>query len=182
MSESHYLDQSFNLLQEACNKLQAIVDEKYNQALQNNDMPQLERFFKIFPLIGQSENGLNKFCAYLCLQITQAAEKNFSIISNIDRSEKRWNIMFADSLILLFEKVARVIEAYQPVIETYYGHGNMILFVKNIQAECDLQAINILNKFRNVRNLNAIYKKVQQATRSTNLTSANVVYWVYCIF
>ncbi len=167
-SDSTYLDQSFKLLQESKNKLQQIVDEKYNQALKNNDVPQLERFFKIFPLIGQAENGLNKFCSYLCLQITQAAALNFNtIILSTDRSEKRWNIMFADALILLFEKVARVIEAYQPVIQTYYGHGNMMLFVKNIQIECDLQAAKILNKFKEIRNLKIILKKIQQ-TKSLN--------------
>ena len=71
--------------------------------------------------------------------------------------------MFADALILLFEKVARVIEAYQPVIETYYGNGNMFLFIKNIQKECDIQAIKILDKFKEIRNLTRIFKTVQQS-------------------
>lgn len=166
INEKNYLDQSFNLLQESKTKLQQIVNEKYDQALKSNDIPELERFFKIFPLIGQSENGLEKFSSYLCLQITQAAERNFILMVNTDRSEKRWNIMFADGLILLFEKVARIIEAYQPVIETYYGPGNMFLFIKNIQKECDLQAVKILNKFKEVRQLGPIFKSVQQSTNS----------------
>ena len=58
LNEKNYLDQSFNVLQESKNKLQKIVNEKYDHALNTNDVPQLERFFKIFPLIGQSEDGL----------------------------------------------------------------------------------------------------------------------------
>lgn len=163
LNEKNYLDQSFNVLQESKNKLQKIVNEKYDHALQTGDVPQLERFFKIFPLIGQSEDGLQKFSTYLCRQINQAADQNFVSILSTDKSERRWNIMFADALILLFEKVARVIEAYQPVIETYYGHGNMFLFIKNIQKECDLQAIKILDQFKETRNLTKIYKTVQQS-------------------
>ena len=167
MNEKIYLDQSFTVLQESKNKLQKIVNEKYDQALYTNDVPQLERFFKIFPLVGQSEDGLKKFSIYLCWQINHAADQNFLLLLNTDKSEKRWNIMFADALILLFEKVARVIEAYQPVIETYYGHGNMFLFIKSIQKECDLQAIKILEKFKETRNLNKIFKTIQQSNLNT---------------
>lgn len=170
INEKNYLDQSFNVLQESKNKLQKIVNERYDHALQTNDVPQLERFFKIFPLIGQSEDGLEKFSTYLCRQINQAADQNFALILSTDKSEKRWNIMFADALILLFEKVARVIEAYQPLIETYYGHGNIFLFIKNIQKECDVQAIKILDKFKETRNLSRIFKSVQQ-TNTNNYNS-----------
>lgn len=170
-AESYYLNHSFNLLQESKNKLQKIVEEKYEHALKTDDVPQLERFFKIFPLIGQSENGLTKFCDYLTLQITQAAEKNFETIINTQKSDNRWNIMFADALILLFEKVARVIEAYQPVIEIYYGKGHMILFIKNIQKECDLQAYRILKKFRELRKLDGIFKTIQNCQKSDSLIS-----------
>ena len=76
--------------------------------------------------------------------------------------------MFADALILLFEKVARIIEAYQPVIETYYGRGNMFSLIKNIQIECDLQAIKILNKFKEARKLNYIFRTVQSSAMLNN--------------
>ncbi len=160
-AESYYLEHSFNLLQESKLKLQKIVEDKYNQALVQDDVPQLERFFKIFPLIGQSQNGLTKFSSYLCLQITQAAEKNFETINRSSGSDQRWNVMFADALTLLYEKVAQVIEAYQPVIQTYYGHGNMILFIRNIQKECDSQALRILDRFKQIRSLTILFRKIQ---------------------
>jgi hypothetical protein len=78
------------------------------------------------------------------------------------------NIMFADALILLFEKVARIIEAYQPVIESYYGRGNMFSLIKNIQIECDVQAIKILNKFKETRKLNYIFRTVQSTAMMNN--------------
>jgi hypothetical protein len=176
LNEKNYLDNSFQLLQESKNKLQQIVNEKYDQAVMSNDIPQMERFFKIFPLIGLSESGLEKFATYLCDQINQAAEKNFTILTSTDRSESRWSIIFADALILLFEKVARMIEAYQPVIESSYGYGHMFLFIRKIQTECDLQSVKILNKFKETRNIAYVFRKVQQsitANYSRDISSMN---------
>jgi conserved oligomeric Golgi complex subunit 4 len=130
INEKNYLDQSFALLQKSKQQLQEIVNMKYDQAFKNNNIPELERFFKIFPLIDESDNGLKKFSIYLCQQITETARKNFEQLLITDKNDQRYSIMFADALILLFEKVARVIEAYQPLIETYYGHGNMFTFIK----------------------------------------------------
>ncbi len=164
MNEKNYLDQSFHVLHESKTKLQEIVNEKYDLALRSNDVPQLERFFKIFPFIGLAEDGLGKFSTYLCSQITEAADRNYALMSQMNRSDQRWSIIFADALIMLFEKVARIIEAYQPVIETYYGSGNMFLFLKNIQRECDLQSAKILARFREVRRLEQIFRSVQQSS------------------
>jgi hypothetical protein len=166
LNEKNYLDNSFQLLQESKTKLQLIVNEKYDQAVLANDIPQMERFFKIFPLIGLSDSGLEKFAIYICDQINQAAEKNFSDLVATDQSESRWSIIFADALILLFEKVARMIEAYQPVIESSYGYGNMFLFIRKIQIECDAQSVRILNKFKETRSIAQVFRKVQQSITS----------------
>jgi conserved oligomeric Golgi complex subunit 4 len=166
INDKTYFDQSFKLLQESTKKLQQIIDDKYSQAVKSNDIPQMERFFKIFPLIGEAEQGLEKFCSYLCSQINLTADKNFHLMVNSiseNANDKRSSIMFADALILLFEKVARVIEAYQPLIETYYGSGNMFIFIKNIQIECDSQALKILEKFKEARRLNYIFKSIQNS-------------------
>jgi hypothetical protein len=137
--------------------LQQIVAQKYDEAQRHDDVPQLERFFKIFPQIGLAEDGIEKFSVYLCKQIKEAADANFQLVSQADsKTDARWNCIFADSLIQLFEKVARTIEAYQPVIETYYGHAQMFSLIKNIQEECDVQACKILTRFKQVRRLNAI--------------------------
>lgn len=38
--------------------------------MKQGDLPQVERFFKIFPLLGLHEEGLSKFSEYLCKQVT----------------------------------------------------------------------------------------------------------------
>lgn len=164
------LDYSFKLLQDSKTKLQSIVTERYEQALKANDVPELERFFKIFPLIGLRDEGIDRFSAYLCSQIHVSAEKSFNslveqtILGANDASSGRWSIIFADALILLFERVARLIEAYQPVIQASYGFRNIFGFMKNIQRECDIQAVRILNKFKETRRLGYFLRSVNNSS------------------
>lgn len=168
------LDYSFKLLQESKTKLQSIVTERYEQALHANDVPELERFFKIFPLIGLRDEGIERFSAYLCSQIHVSADKSFNalveqtILGASDTSSGRWSIIFADALILLYERVARIIEAYQPVIQASYGFSNMFGFMKNIQRECDAQSVRILNKFRETRRLSYFLRSVNNSSMISN--------------
>eukprot|EP00061_Rhincodon_typus_P017256 g45868.t1 len=66
--EANIIDANLNLLQEAEQRLRVIVAEKFHVAIKEGDLPQVERFFKIFPLLGLHEEGLNKFSEYLCKQ------------------------------------------------------------------------------------------------------------------
>jgi hypothetical protein len=162
VAEKNSLEQALQLLKEAEEKLKTIVDERYDAAVLAGDIPQAERFFKIFPLIGQHAAGLEKFSTYLCHQVIDAANKNLANAQNTDRQDKRYNIIFADTLILLFETIARIIEAHQPLVETYYGHGRMFTFIKNIQKECDKQVVRILGEFRKQRKIDYLFKSIQQ--------------------
>lgn len=63
------IDANLKLLQEAEQRLRAIVTEKFAAATEAGDLPQVERFFKIFPLLGLHEDGLSKFSEYLCKQV-----------------------------------------------------------------------------------------------------------------
>ena len=40
---------------------------------------------------------------------------------NTESSSKRSSVIFADTLTLLLEGVARIVEIHQPLVETYYG-------------------------------------------------------------
>ena len=65
------LDTSFKLLTEAQQKLKSIVHSKFDAAVHSGDVASVERFFKIFPLIGEHEPGLSKFSKYLCSQVSE---------------------------------------------------------------------------------------------------------------
>lgn len=64
------MDASLLLLQEAEQKLRVIVAEKLDEAVAAVDLAQVERFFKIFPLLGLHQQGLARFGQYLCSQVS----------------------------------------------------------------------------------------------------------------
>ena len=44
-------------------------------------------------------------------------------------ASKRANVLFADTLTLLFEGIARIVEVHQPLVETYYGEWIEIMLI-----------------------------------------------------
>ncbi len=63
------VEASLALLQEAECNLKALVTTRLEEAVATGDLPQVERFFKILPLLGLHEQGLARFAQYLCSQV-----------------------------------------------------------------------------------------------------------------
>jgi uncharacterized protein YoxC len=61
---------SVRTLQDAASQLQAIVEHKFNEAVKNEDLVSVERFFKIFPLLGMHEEGIKELCTYLRTKVS----------------------------------------------------------------------------------------------------------------
>uniref|UniRef100_A0A3Q3MTN4 Conserved oligomeric Golgi complex subunit 4 n=1 Tax=Mastacembelus armatus TaxID=205130 RepID=A0A3Q3MTN4_9TELE len=149
--ESSAVDASLVMLQEAEQKLKVIVAEKLDEAVAAVDLAQVERFFKIFPLLGLHQQGLARFGHYLCSQLASKAAENLLLATGGDLSEKRAQLIFADTLTLLLEGIARVVETHQPIVETYYGPGHLYTLITHLQQECDRQAKKIVDKFSQQR-------------------------------
>ncbi|XP_032891898.1 conserved oligomeric Golgi complex subunit 4 isoform X2 [Amblyraja radiata] len=161
--EANVIDANLNLLQEAEQRLRVIVAEKFDVAIMEGDLPQVERFFKIFPLLGLHEEGLSKFSEYLCKQIAQKADENLQLALGTEMSDRRAAVTFADTLTLLFEGIARIVETHQPIVETYYGPGRLYTLIKYLQVECDQQAEKVVDKFIQQRDYHRKFQRVQNS-------------------
>nr|XP_044996575.1 conserved oligomeric Golgi complex subunit 4 isoform X2 [Jaculus jaculus] len=161
--EGSMIDANLKLLQEAEQRLKAIVAEKFAIATKEGDLPQVERFFKIFPLLGLHEDGLSKFSEYLCKQVATKAEENLLLVLGSDMSDRRAAVIFADTLTLLFEGIARIVETHQPIVETYYGPGRLYTLIKYLQVECDRQVEKVVDKFIKQRNYHQQFRLVQNS-------------------
>uniref|UniRef100_A0A3Q2PCM8 Conserved oligomeric Golgi complex subunit 4 n=1 Tax=Fundulus heteroclitus TaxID=8078 RepID=A0A3Q2PCM8_FUNHE len=159
--ESSAVDASLVMLQEAEQKLKVIVAEKLDEAVAAVDLAQVERFFKIFPLLGLHQQGLARFGQYLCSQLASKAEENLLLATGGDLGEKRALLIFADTLTLLLEGIARVVETHQPIVETYYGPGHLYTLITHLQQECDRQAQKIVDKFIQQRGYHNKFQIVQ---------------------
>ncbi|XP_064466828.1 conserved oligomeric Golgi complex subunit 4-like [Ornithodoros turicata] len=160
IQEGSSLEEAFSSLRGAENKLRRIVMKKFNEAVNEGDIASVERFFKIFPLLNQHEEGLHKFSLYLSAQVSETAHQNLKQALATSTSDKRSNVIYADTVTLLFEGIARIVEIHQPLVETYYGHGKLHTVVEMLQRECDCQVKKIIDAFKKNRNLK---KQVQQA-------------------
>ncbi|KAJ7426377.1 component of oligomeric golgi complex 4 [Willisornis vidua] len=157
------IDANLKLLQEAEQRLKTIVTEKFDTAMKQGDLPQVERFFKIFPLLGLHEEGLSKFSEYLCKQVANKAEENLQLVMGTDMSDRRAAVIFADTLTLLFEGIARIVETHQPIVETYYGPGRLYTLIKHLQVECDRQVEKVVDKFIKERDYHRQFQQVQNS-------------------
>ncbi|XP_033898100.1 conserved oligomeric Golgi complex subunit 4 [Acipenser ruthenus] len=161
--EGSLVDANLSLLQEAEQKLKVIVTEKLDQAIEKGDLPQVERFFKIFPLLGLHEQGLGRFSQYLCTQLASKAEENLLLALGVELTDRRASLIFADTLTLLFEGIARIVETHQPIVETYYGPGRLYTLIKHLQVECDRQAEKVVDKFIQQRDYHRKFQIVQNS-------------------
>lgn len=71
------VDVALHVLQDAKQNLTKIVREKFDAALVTADRASVERFFKIFPLLGLHDEGLRKFSKYLKSQV-----QNYFFVKN----------------------------------------------------------------------------------------------------
>lgn len=57
----------------------------------------------------------------LCVQLSDTSDKNLKLALAMGPDDKRANVIYADTVTLLFESIARTVEIHQPLVETYYG-------------------------------------------------------------
>ncbi|XP_035731980.1 conserved oligomeric Golgi complex subunit 4-like [Vespa mandarinia] len=162
------ISSSLFTLQQAAVQLRTVVTHKFDEAVKSEDLASVERFFKIFPLLGMHLEGLKKFCSYLCSKLHDTAQKNLKAALEIKSNDKRASVIFADTMTLLFEGIARIVEVHQPIIETYYGPGRLLMTVSILQKECDRQVKKIVVEFMKHRNISKKVQMINDYVRKPN--------------
>lgn len=184
------VSQAFITLEEASTQLRHIVASKFDDAVAKDDFASVERFFKIFPLLGLHSDGIVKFANYICskvngrqietnieyflliqwsirFQLDKKAQKELRTSFDIATAEKRIPVAFADTLTLLFENFARVIEVNQPIIENYYGYGKLIQLFEILQVECDKEVRRLIQEFHKTRLINRRKTQINDFNKSS---------------
>ncbi|XP_042869293.1 conserved oligomeric Golgi complex subunit 4-like [Penaeus japonicus] len=164
-SKAESVETWFDRLRQAERELNALITRKFDDAVKSEDMASVDRFFKLFPLLNKHDEGLKKFTTYLCVKIQETTAQNLTAAQTQGPREKRSHVIWADTITLLFEGIARTIEVRQPIIETYYGPGHLALVVEMLQRECDRQAGRIVGEMRKHRRLDAVVNSVRDSLR-----------------
>ena len=147
------LDGALATLHEGEDRVRRVVSQRFDDAVKRDDLASIERFFKLFPLINLHDEGLTKFSCYMSTKLATTSQQNLESAVQTISSDPRASVIFADTLTLLFEGIARTIEIHQPLIETYYGPGRLTQVLTMLQAECDKQANYVFVEFKKKRDL-----------------------------
>lgn len=63
------VSQAVSTLETASQQMEKIVSQKFDDAVKKDDLASVERFFKIFPLLGKHNEGIEKFSKYICSKV-----------------------------------------------------------------------------------------------------------------
>ncbi|KAG0004651.1 Golgi transport complex subunit 4 [Modicella reniformis] len=145
-------------------KLLDIISMEFENAVQRQSEEDITRYFKLFPLLGEEQVGLDKYSKFVCAIVSGKAQ---AALVGPTKSPT----FYADTLIRLFESVAVIIDQHQPVVERYYGQGKMLRVIQRLQEESDVRSRKILEAFEEERQ---IKRKVAEI-RSFRDTKRNVL-------
>uniref|UniRef100_A0A336KIL1 Conserved oligomeric Golgi complex subunit 4 n=1 Tax=Culicoides sonorensis TaxID=179676 RepID=A0A336KIL1_CULSO len=166
------VSQAVSTLEKAADQIRLVVTQKFDEAVNADDMASVERFFKIFPLLGMHDEGIERFFNYICTKLRTRADKELRSSMDQAKADKRMPIAFADTMTVLLETMARVIETNQPLIETYYGFGRLVQVVALLQRECDNEIRKLVTEFKNNRQIS---RRLSQINDYNKVSGASAI-------
>ncbi|KAK7719172.1 Golgi transport complex subunit 4 [Botryosphaeria dothidea] len=135
-------------LENAAESLCGLFLREFEKAAKEGDGTAVTRFFKLFPLIGRSDVGLDAYGRYVCHGVSSRARTNLNTAV-----ASRENFFYANALTKLFEHIAQIVGGHEPVVERHYGSGMMGKVIERLQMEADVQGGIILDTWRDERNI-----------------------------
>lgn len=135
-------------LENAAESLCGLFLREFEKAAKEGDGTAVTRFFKLFPLIGRSDVGLDAYGRYVCHGVSSRARTNLNTAV-----ASRENFFYANALTKLFEHIAQIVGGHEPLVERHYGTGMMGKVIERLQMEADVQGGIILDTWRDERSI-----------------------------
>jgi hypothetical protein len=138
-------------LENASESLCGLFLREFEKAVKENDGSKITRFFKLFPLIGRSDVGLDVYGRYVCQGVAARARANLNAGTGGNQSKD--GFFYANALTKLFEHTAQIIDGHGGLVERHYGQGKMTRVIERLQVEADLQGGIILDTWADERRI-----------------------------
>lgn len=146
------------LITEWCKQLTEIFRSQFETAVEKKDIDQLTVFFKLFPLIGESQLGLDIYSRYICEIISAENRK-------ILEGAIKYNAGFNTVILQLFKVASMVINEHSKIIAKCYGTQYLTTIMEKIEKETELQATLVLNYFSENRKPAELIKQINNRKR-----------------
>lgn len=138
-------------LDAAAESLCGLFLREFEKAAQENNGAKVTRFFKLFPLIGKPDVGLDIYGRYVCQGVATRARANLH--AGTGASQRKEGFFYANALTKLFEHVAQIVDNHGALVERHYGPGRMVRVIERLQLEADVQGGIILDTWSDERNI-----------------------------
>ncbi|PYH88041.1 COG4-domain-containing protein [Aspergillus ellipticus CBS 707.79] len=137
-------------LDNAAESLCGLFLREFDKAVKENNGARITRFFKLFPLIGRSEVGLDVYGRYVCQGVAARARSNLNAGTG---SATQDGFFYANALTQLFEHIAQIIDGHGGLVERHYGPRKMNRVIERLQLEADVQGGIILDTWSDERHV-----------------------------
>ena len=138
-------------LDNAAESLCGLFLREFDKAVKENDGAKITRFFKLFPLIGRSEVGLDVYGRYVCQGVAAKARANLNGATG--GAQTKDGFFYASALTKLFEHIAQIIDGHGGLVEHHYGPRKMGRVIERLQIEADVQGGIILDTWGDERHV-----------------------------
>ncbi|KAJ6446034.1 Leo1-like protein [Purpureocillium lavendulum] len=122
---------------------------EFDKAASDGDGTKVTRFFKLFPLIGRADVGLDVYGRYVCQGVAGTARATLK--DSIGGHNRKEGFFYANALTKLFEHIAQIVEGHGGLVERHYGTGKMVRVIERLQMEADVQGGIILDTWSDER-------------------------------
>lgn len=136
-------------LENAKESLCGLFLREFEKAASEGDGAKVTRFFKLFPLIGRGDVGLDVYGRYVCQGVAGTARATLK--EQPGQADRKDGFFYANSLTKLFEHIAQIVEGHGGLVERHYGEGKMVKVVERLQMEADIQGGIILDTWSDER-------------------------------
>lgn len=137
-------------LNQAAESLCGLFLREFDKAAADGDGTRVTRFFKLFPLIGRTDTGLDAYGRYVCQGVAARARANFNGAPLAQRQE---SYFYGQTLTKLFEHIAQIIDGHEPLVERHYGPAMMAKVIERLQVEADVQGGIVLDTWHDERSI-----------------------------
>lgn len=136
-------------LENAKESLWRLFLREFEKAAKEGEGSQVTRFFKLFPLIGRGDVGLDVYGRYVCQGVAGTARQTLKEVPGEKGRED--GFFYANALTKLFEHIAVIVDGHRGLVERYYGEGKMVRVIERLQVEADVQGGIILDLWSDER-------------------------------
>ncbi|EYE93875.1 Golgi transport complex subunit COG4 [Aspergillus ruber CBS 135680] len=135
-------------LDTAAESLCGLFLREFDKAVKEGNGAKITRFFKLFPLIGRSEVGLDVYGRYVCQGVAARARANLNAGTG-----GREGFFYANALTKLFEHIAQIVDGHGGLVERHYGPRKMNRVIERLQLEADVQGGIVLDTWGDERHV-----------------------------